>query len=185
MTKLFLAMQALIVKMFSRNDVVFCTSRRWYSANNIFLLVLFCIFTAAIGCGDGRPTRVPVSGRVLIDGKPLTYGAVRFVPPGDRPSGGNLDSEGRFTLMCFTPGDGAVLGTHQVAVSGNEQVSQTRIRWHAPKKYADFNQSGLTQEITGPTDSVLIELSWDGGKPFVEIDEIAEAEAKGENKHNK
>ncbi len=37
------------------------------------------------GCGDGRPTRVPISGQVLIDGKPLTTGAVRLVPAGARP----------------------------------------------------------------------------------------------------
>jgi hypothetical protein len=41
-------------------------------------------------------------------------------------------------------------------------------RWHAPKKYIDHATSGLTVEISEPTDSLVINLSWDGGKPFVE-----------------
>ena len=46
-------------------------------------LVLFMLFFAvAVGCGDGRPARVAVAGRVLIDGKPVERGYVRFVPRG-------------------------------------------------------------------------------------------------------
>lgn len=146
---------------------------------------VLCLIATLVGCGEGRPHRVPVSGRVTIDGKPLTHGIVRFVPQNDRPSGGVLDSEGRFTLTCFDPGDGAVLGLHRVAVAGDERLNATRVRWHAPPKYASHIQSGLTQEITGPTDSVHIELTWDGGKEFVEIDEIAEADARQGNNSSK
>src|SRR5689334_12282719 len=53
------------------------------------------------GCGDERPRRVAVSGTVLIDGKPLTYGDLKFVPEGARPSYGKLDSNGHFTLSCY------------------------------------------------------------------------------------
>jgi hypothetical protein len=42
------------------------------------------------------------------------------------------------------------------------------MKWHAPKKYFRYKSSGLTEEITGPTDSLVINLTWDGGKPFVE-----------------
>ena len=34
--------------------------------------------------------------------------------------------------------------------------------WHAPKKYAQPSSSGLSVEITEATDSLLVELSWDG-----------------------
>ena len=147
--------------------------------------VSIAIFAAFVGvnggCGDGRPDRVPVSGTVLIDGQPLKHGYVRFVPTGARASGGEVDGSGRFSLTCFEPGDGAVLGTHRVEVMTRERLTETKSLWHAPKKYADFKSSGLTQEIDGPSDSVEIHLSWEGGKPFVEIDET-EAGARAPRK---
>jgi hypothetical protein len=48
-------------------------------------------------------------------------------------------------------------------------VKPTLMRWEAPKKYQDQTTSELTEEITGPTDKVIIELKWDGGKPFDEV----------------
>jgi hypothetical protein len=124
--------------------------------------------TAMLGCGDGRPPRTAVSGQVLIDGKPLSYGYVRFVPRNGRPAGGRLDEQGRFTLSSYGVNDGIVLGEHRVEVDGSESLSATKRKWHAPKKYFRYRTSGLTQEITGPTDSLVINISWNGGKPFVE-----------------
>lgn len=121
------------------------------------------------GC-DGRPKRVPVSGQVLIDGQPLGFGVVRFIPSDGRQSGSQLDAEGRFTLSCFEVNDGAIRGTHRVEVAADERLSDTKTRWHAPKKYADARTSGLTIEVNEPTENLPIELTWDGGKPFIEID---------------
>ncbi len=120
------------------------------------------------GCSDGRPPRMDVSGQVLIDGEPLTYGYIRFVPKGARPSGGKLDEQGRFTLSCYGEHDGIVSGVHRVEVNAAEWISSKKRKWHAPPKYFRYNTSGLTQEITGPTDSLVINLTWDGGKPYVE-----------------
>jgi hypothetical protein len=129
---------------------------------------LFMTIAASLGCGDGRPARLAVSGQVLIDGKPLTYGYVRFVPEHGRPSGGRLDDQGRFTLSSYGENDGIIPGVHRVEVDGTEPLSATQRKWHAAKKYFRYRTSGLTQEITGPTDSLVINLTWDGGKPFVE-----------------
>lgn len=123
---------------------------------------------AVLGCSDGRPSRVPISGRVLIDGQPLKYGSVRFTPENARMSGGMLDSEGRFSLSCFERNDGAVSGLHRVTIAAGETLSPTKVRWHAPKKYSDLGTSGLTQEIKGPDDNLVINLTWGGGKPFDE-----------------
>lgn len=120
------------------------------------------------GCSDGRPRRVPVSGRVLIDGEPLSYGTVMLVPQDARPSTAPLDAQGRFMMNCFEEGDGAVLGTHRVGVSAVKPLSGSSQKWLAPKRYVDYNNSGLEVEITGPTDDLKIELTWDGGRPFVE-----------------
>jgi hypothetical protein len=132
------------------------------------ILPLGLLLAAAAGCGDGRPQRVPVSGTVLIDGQPLAYGSIMFIHPESRPSGSSIDSNGHFELSCYERGDGAVLGKHRVKVTACQSLDERSNRWHAPKKYADANSSGLEVEITVPRDDLEIELTWAGGKPFVE-----------------
>jgi hypothetical protein len=128
----------------------------------------------ALGCSDGRPARVPVSGQVLIDGQPLKFGSIQFIPKGARASGGQLDSNGHFVLSCFDQGDGAVLGMHQVAVKAGQYRNDAETYWHAPKKYNDAGTSGLTEEVTEPTNSLTIKLTWDGKGPFLEMHEGTE-----------
>jgi hypothetical protein len=128
------------------------------------------------GCGDGRPMRVPVSGRVLIDGRPLTYGFVQFRPAGSRVSAAKLDDQGHFTLKCFAEGDGAVPGSHTIVVMANEPISSTKALWHAPKKYADYRTSGLQQEIANSTYDLVVNLTWAGGQPFVEDEDTGAIE---------
>jgi hypothetical protein len=113
------------------------------------------------GCDDGRPTRVSIAGTVLVDGKPLTVGDVKFVPQGARPSSGRIDASGRFRLTCYDGGDGAVLGMHRVQVSASE-IKGDDVRWHAPIKYANFRTSGITFEVKEPMESMVIELKSDG-----------------------
>jgi hypothetical protein len=121
-----------------------------------------------LGCGDGRPKRVPVAGQVLLDGKPLSAGTIQFVTDAGRASQGKLDHDGRFRLSCYEENDGALLGTHKVAIASAKELNPFEVRWFAPKKYADFRTSGLVQEITGPADNLVINISWDGGHEFVE-----------------
>ncbi len=144
-------------------------NRRHPSIPAGIILLLAAALVALPGCGDGRPKRVQVSGQVLIDGKPLTLGFIRLAPENARPASARIGPDGRFTLATFESDDGAVLGTHPVVVRATELLSPTKVKWFAPKKYADERTSGLTATIDGPTDSLVIELTWDGGKPFVEI----------------
>lgn len=132
------------------------------------MAIVLAIAAATLGCSDGLPTRVPVSGVVLIDGKPLTSGSIMVVPAGQRPAGGSIGPDGRFTLSCFAQNDGVVPGTHRVAVQANEHIGERETRWLAPKKYGNVATSGLTLTVAEPTDDVVINLSWDGKKPFVE-----------------
>lgn len=130
-------------------------------------VVMFFLSTL-LACGDGRPKRVPVSGTVTIDGQPVPSGFIRLQPKDARPSTGKIGPDGRFTLTCFEEGDGAVEGTHTVSINAVEEVDPKTLRWHAPKIYTNPKTSGKTVTIDGPTDSLTIELSWQGGRPFLE-----------------
>jgi hypothetical protein len=124
---------------------------------------------ALSGCGDGRPARVPVAGVVLIDGQPLTRGNISFVPANGRPSFGKIGQDGKFTLTCYDGADGAILGKHRVQVTANRGISESKIEWFAPRKYADFRTSELEIDVTKPVDDLKIELKSDGMKlPYIE-----------------
>jgi hypothetical protein len=140
-----------------------------------FFSLPLLVLLFATGC-DSRPTRVPVSGKVLIDGEPLKFGAVVFVPDGGRQSAGIIDDTGNFKLTCFDPDDGALVGTHTIQVLASESLNNTTIQWHAPKKYADRRTSKLVQEIKDQTDSVVINLTWKGNTPDKPFTEHAEAD---------
>lgn len=131
---------------------------------SLFTGVVACV----VGCSEESIERVPVSGQVLLDGKPLQYGTIRVEPSGARMAASKLDSEGRFSLMTYAPGDGAPLGTHSVAVNGAEQLGPYSVKWHAPPKYAEASKSGLQMQIVEETDDVVIEITWDGAEPFVQ-----------------
>lgn len=122
------------------------------------------ITLAVLATGCGAPEVVPVSGRVLVDGEPLRHGTVRFLPESGPASAAMLDEQGRFTLLCYTGDQGAVLGHHRIEVAGSEVVGESDAKWHAPPKYADFRTSGLTVDITQPTENLVLELSWQGAR---------------------
>ena len=130
------------------------------------LLGLALLFAA--GCSDGLPRRVPVSGTVLIDGEPLTRGSIMVVPLGDRPAGSSIGPDGRFRLSSYKLNDGVVTGTHAVAIQANKHISERETLWLAPKKYGSPATSGLTVTIEDAVDDLVIEITWDGKKPFVE-----------------
>lgn len=130
--------------------------------------LLLAASMTAVGCSDGRPQRFPVSGQVLIDGEPLEKGFVQVIPANDRAASGKLGPGGRFQLTTFEPNDGCVAGTHKVAVIGNESVDAQSQKWHAPKSYMDAENSGLTVTVSEEVTELKIELTWDGGEPFVE-----------------
>ncbi|MGD0384094.1 MAG: hypothetical protein ABSA77_11270 [Thermoguttaceae bacterium] len=125
-------------------------------------------FASISGCGDSLPKRVPVSGRVLIDGKPLEYGVVQVFPKGERSAYGTLGPGGKFALTTFTENDGCMLGKHPVAVNAAKGISSTKMQWFAPKKYANVATSGLEIDVPGPRNEVEINLKWDGEKPYIE-----------------
>ena len=123
---------------------------------------------AAGGCGAAEQKRVPVAGQVLLDGTPLTTGYVQIVPQGARASGAPIEATGKFSLTCYAPPGAAGPGRCRVGVLAVEEIAPDGRRWLAPTKYADPRTSGLEVDIPGPTENLTINLTWDGGAPFVE-----------------
>ncbi len=119
-----------------------------------------------VGC-DNRPYRAAVSGQVLIDGQPLEYGTIRLIPMNARPAFGRLDEQGRFKLTTWDNDDGVVPGECIVLVSAGKSLSATSMQWYAPQQYAHMprNETEMSEalrvNIDGPTEGLIIELTWD------------------------
>jgi hypothetical protein len=79
---------------------------------------------AAVGCGRGEPY-APVSGQVMLDGRPLAGAMVEFLPvahdqsPNPGPSStGRTDAQGKYTLQVVDSQQmGAVPGRHRVRIT--------------------------------------------------------------------
>ncbi|MGD0656166.1 MAG: hypothetical protein ABSA16_17655 [Thermoguttaceae bacterium] len=136
---------------------------------NISLAAILLLFFALIsGCGDNLPQRVPVSGQVLLDGKPLETGTLSIQSPGQRSSYATLGPGGKFSISTFSENDGLMIGKHPVAVISKENINGKTVKWLIPKKYTDIATSGLEIDVPGPRSDVVINLTWGGGKPFIE-----------------
>ena len=128
-------------------------------------LVGFLTIAILAGCGGAdRPATAPVSGTVTVDGEAVEGAAVMFVPEkGGRPATGTTDAQGHFTLRTIEKGDGAVLGSHQVAITlakttggpealeggtmGEVSPRTVQTEWIVPRKYSDPKTSGLTKMV--------------------------------------
>lgn len=140
-----------------------------------------CVAVAAAvsGCGGsgstGRPTTVPVSGTVLFEGRPVDGAQVTLVPqtPEGRAAFARTDAQGRFQLMTFTSGDGAIPGSYRVTISkevieggmspeqAQEHFQKTgqpppdpKVTNQLPEKYKKPETSGLTATVSesGPNE---------------------------------
>ncbi len=126
---------------------------------SLFLVAVSCL--TLVGCGRQGPKIVPVSGKVTMNGKPLTgyVGFLRVVPEGERAATGRIDpADGSFSLTTYSSDDGCVLGKHPVAVIVNTMVG-TELVWLIPEHYGDHATSELNVDIVGETDSLEIELT--------------------------
>ncbi len=146
-----------------RDAVAHLRRHRLAGLSFCLLLLLIALLLLPRDASEDIST-VPVSGRVLVDGAPLTRGIVRFIPWDAPASTGKLDEQGQFSLTCANGSDGAALGVHNVEVSAIEVLGDQSIQWHAPRSYADYRTSGLEIEINGPIRDLVLELKWAQGK---------------------
>jgi hypothetical protein len=115
-------------------------------------LACFSLLLASLGCGSsGKDKLIPVSGKVILGGSPLTAGQVAFHPDlakGNKAKGvptGSIGGDGSYSLT--TDGKpGAPVGAYKVTVSTNfPGMSGTPVPINA--KYNNPNGSGLDREV--------------------------------------
>src|SRR5437879_1397288 len=73
------------------------------------------------GCGSGRPKIYKVTGKVTLDGQPLSGAVVQFVPA-DPASGleiarGTAGADGVYNLTTYNTNDGAMEGDYKVVIT--------------------------------------------------------------------
>lgn len=135
----------------------------------LFLALLLALYV--VGCGDNGG-RVPVTGTVLFDGKPLESGHISF--GGDQGAAGvGAIVHGEFSLSETANQDGVLPGKYVVLIhswveergsvraDGSFSPGITRI----PLLYLDPAKSGLTAEVKGDdTNRFSFELKSDGSE---------------------
>lgn len=107
------------------------------------------------GCADSdRPTLVPATGCVTMDGKPLTAGAIIFHPGAgnaymqDNPSS-LLQLDGRFTMKTFPFGEGVSPGPYKVTLAPEIATRIGRPEYSNPDKTPwsiDVPATGLSDQ---------------------------------------
>lgn len=134
----------------------------------IYRLRLACALLAApllVGCGDGGPPRVPVSGKVTANGQPVNGGNFTFAPMASGPTADSapvvaaVNADGTFKVD-----QGAVAGRYRVIYSA------PNIPWTAP----EWNGVGPRPEAPkGPYDGMepkLKEVEFAAGGSEVAIE---------------
>jgi hypothetical protein len=130
---------------------------------------LVVLLVSLAGCGSKEGQFAPVSGVVLLNGKPLADASVTFTPvvtdkatygPG---SHARTDANGQFTLQVSTTTvKGALVGKHAVRISLAEVPKGDPGGAHLTKELlpARYNsKSELTFEVPpGGTNAVRLEL---------------------------
>jgi hypothetical protein len=83
---------------------------------------LVAAVAALAGCGGDKPKLVPVTGKVIHKGQPLTAGSIWFQPAEGNPYQGEKPScqlaiDGTFTMRTFPFGQGVPPGAYKVTLS--------------------------------------------------------------------
>src|SRR2546423_14181460 len=79
------------------------------------------VASIATGCG-GSASVARVQGKVELDGQPLANGSIITVPKAGRGAHGTIQN-GEFELSTFGNNDGALVGTHKVAINASEPAA--------------------------------------------------------------
>lgn len=115
----------------------------------IFLFVLL-----PLGCGDGKPDNVPISGKVVYaNGKPLTGGMIVFNPlkEGETAPLAAIQQDGTFEISAR--GGGISPGEYKVSLAPAEgetapaREERSTSSFPVPEKYLQASTSGWTATV--------------------------------------
>jgi hypothetical protein len=143
---------------------------------------LACLLSS--GCDSG-PKLAPVRGRVSYNGKPVTTGRIMFYPEHGRPSVASVAEDGTYSLTNNVPGDGALIGKHQVTIestkvypgamtdpkSAEEEMALSKkgyppgkwlvagkVDWLVPEKYSRRETSPLTATVENKSNEIDFDI---------------------------
>jgi len=135
----------------------------------MLLFAASVLLIALPGCGPRLPETAPVSGRVTVNGEPVTEGKIIFYPEEGRPGMSEIAEDGTYRLTTFREHDGAVLGIHRVTIKstrvtgtpaprtfeeeleqarGDEPISAAVVEWIVPQEYARRETTPLERTVT-------------------------------------
>jgi hypothetical protein len=155
--------------------------RKWFG-----LFALAASLCAVWGCQKKPPPVVEATGRLTLNGKPLSHATVEFIPElkdfgAEMVSRAVTDEDGRFELVCAHKNQpGAVVATHRVVVTdvtpadarGMDRDSQLRAaKYQAsllnrpiPDKYHNFAHTPLRVTVEKGKTTYDVELTRDARK---------------------
>ena len=130
------------------------------------LILAFCLS----GCGGGPIPTYPVNGKVLFeDGTSPQFGTVEFLNDEHQLNArGEIAKDGTFTVSTFQDEDGAVEGTHRIAIiqltmsPDTAQYSYLINHDHGDvvnPRFHDFRTSGLIREISPGQNQLTLTVS--------------------------
>lgn len=107
------------------------------------------------GCGrdSSQMETVAVSGVVTFKGQPLSGATLFFVPDKGPRAQAESDKDGKFRVMTYRPGDGAVPGDFKITVAKyvpDPATANTHTPGsinEVPEKYNNPTSSGLTAKV--------------------------------------
>lgn len=143
------------------------------------VLALSAILAGCSGRGMGQ-----VKGKVSVGGQPINNGTIMFYPAEGPGAVGEIGQDGTYTLRTHKPGDGAVIGTHKVAIHATSVGPGTleapkslddelrdpaagkavrnlvpgKITWLVPEKYSTPNESPLTAEVKAGQNTIDFDI---------------------------
>ncbi|MFM1903068.1 MAG: hypothetical protein RLZZ440_968 [Planctomycetota bacterium] len=123
------------------------------------------VATAIILSGCGKTVDlVPVRGRVTLDGKPLTVGAVMVQPQAGPVAQARIGADGEFCLGTYQPEDGVlpgpalvrIIARQEITPAGGERAFGPSL---IPEQYTRFETSGLEVDVRPGMDPLDLQLT--------------------------
>jgi hypothetical protein len=83
--------------------------------------------TLSVGCSNNGLTLARVRGKVTYKGQPVKNGTVFFMPDDTKgtigpPAVGSITSNGSYVMSTETSGDGVIVGSHKIGITGFDET---------------------------------------------------------------